>query len=93
MEEICREAETDTPLQSSVVTSLPASAGNNSRGLWSQSIADKQQVQGRSTNTSTEEEDSNDGDDQGEYDDEEESENSGVNDDTIEKDTARMENN
>jgi len=35
MEEIGQEAEGDTPLQSSVVASLPASAGKNSRGLQS----------------------------------------------------------
>ena len=91
MEEICREAETDTPSQSSSVASLPASDGDNLRGSWSQSYADTRQVQGGSTNTSTEEEESDDGDDQGEDDDEEEAENSGVNDDNIDKDTARME--
>jgi len=40
MEGICQEAERDTPLQSSTAASLPASAGNNSRGLQNQSNAD-----------------------------------------------------
>jgi len=43
MEEIFQVA--DTPLQSSAVASLPASAGNNSRGLQSISNADRRQVQ------------------------------------------------
>ena len=91
MEGIHKEAETDTPLQNLAVASLPASAGNNSRGLQSQTYADTRQVQGESTNTSTEEEESYDGDYQCEDDDEEEAENNGQNNDNIDEDTARME--
>jgi len=86
MEEICTEAETETPLQSLAAACLPPSAGNTSRGLWSQTYADTRQAQGGSTNTSTEEEESYDGDYQCEEDDEEdEAENSGQNDDNIDK--------
>jgi len=91
MEEICREVETDTPLQSLAVATLPANAGNDSRGLWSQAYADTRQVQGESMNTSNEEEDSDNGDYQCEDDDEEEAKNNGQNNDNINEDTARME--
>jgi len=91
MEEICQEGEEDKSSQSSAVASLPASAGNNSRGLQSIRNADRRQVQGGSTNTSTEEEDTDDGDDQGEVnEEEEEAESSGVNDNNIDEDTTRM---
>jgi len=90
MDEIRREAETNTPSQSPTVASLPATAGDNSRGSRNQSYDDTRQVQGGSINTSNEEEYSDDGDNQGQYDEEEEAENSG-NDDDIDEDTARTE--
>jgi len=46
-------------LQSSAVASLPASAGNNSRGSQSISNDDRRQVQGGSTYTSSEEDSDN----------------------------------
>ena len=92
MEEICREAETNTPSQSPAVASLPASAGNNSTDSQSRIYADNRQQQGGSTCSSNDEEDSDDGDNQGQDDDEEETETSGLNDDNnIDEDTARME--
>jgi len=76
MEEICKEAEGDMPLQSSAVASLPASTGNNSRGLQSISNGDRRQVQGGSTHISSEEEDTDDRDVQGEDDEDEEAQSS-----------------
>ncbi len=91
MEDICQEAEGDMPLQISTVASLPASAGNNSRGLQSISNGDRRQVQGGSTHTSSEEEDSDDRDDQGEDDEDAEAQCSGINQDNINEGTARTE--
>jgi len=92
MEEIRREAESNSPSQSPAVASLPASAGNNSTGSRSRISADNRQQQGGSTCSSNYEEHSDDGDNQGQDDDEEETETSGLNDDdNIDEDTARTE--
>jgi len=73
------------------VASLPVSADHNSRGLQSISDGDGRQVQGGSTHTLTEEEDTDDCNDQAEDDEDKEAQSTSMNDDNIDKDTARTE--